>query len=193
MTSLAIKEPLWARRLRALGTVVAVFIGASLVAGTFIITDTINKAFDEIFSDSLKGTSVVITARQPVTQESNSSTPTIPASLLKKVRKVPGVKLAAGAIFTPGGIFKGDTRVGSQYSPKFIASVLPPQIESLKTVAGHRPANSSQATLDKAAADDSGLKIGDKIRIARGTRAKTYRLVGLTELGGADFGGASIS
>ena len=106
---------------------------------------------------------------------------------------MPGVTLASGAIFTPGGIYKGNKRVGSQFAPKFIASELPPQIESLKTVEGHRPQNSRQATLDKAAADDSGLKIGDPIRLSGERRAKTYRLVGLTELGGASFGGASIA
>jgi putative ABC transport system permease protein len=179
--------------MRALGTALAVLIGASLVAGTYVITDTINRAFDQIFNDSLKGTSVVITARQPVTQEQNSSVPTIPASLLKRVQKVPGVTLASGAIFTPGGIYNGDKRVGSQYAPKFIASVLPPRIESLTTVDGHRPINSGEASIDKAAADNSGLKIGDTIRVAGETRAKTYRLVGLTELGGTSFGGASIA
>ena len=192
MTSLAIKS-LWARKLRALGTALAVLIGVSLVAGTYVLTDTINRAFDQIFSDSLKGTSVVVTARQPVTQEGNSSTPTFPATLLKKVDKVPGVTLASGAIFTPGGIYNGNKRVGSQFAPKFIASILPPRIESLKTVEGHRPQNSRQATLDKAAADDSGLKIGDPIRLSGERRAKTYKLVGLTELGGTSFGGASIA
>jgi putative ABC transport system permease protein len=192
LTSLAIKS-LWARKLRALGTALAVLIGVSLVAGTYVLTDTINRAFDQIFSDSLKGTSVVVTARQPVTQEGNSSTPTFPATLLKKVDKVPGVTLASGAIFTPGGIYNGNKRVGSQFAPKFIASILPPRIESLKTVEGHRPQNSRQATLDKAAADDSGLKIGDPIRLSGERRAKTYKLVGLTELGGTSFGGASIA
>ena len=192
MASLALKS-VWARKLRALGTVLAVFIGVALVSGTYVLTDTINKAFDQIFSDSLKGTAVVVTARQPVTQESNSSTPTFSASLLKKVQRVPGVTLAAGTIFTPGGIFKGDTAVGTQFAPKFIAAVLPPKIESLKTVEGHRPRNSHEATLDRGAAQDSGLAIGDPIRLAGERRAKTYRLVGLTELGGASFGGAAIA
>ena len=191
MTSLAIKS-LWARKLRALGTTVAVFVGVSLIAGTYVITDTINKAFDQIFSDSLKGTSVVITNKQPVTQQTNTST-SFPAGVLKKVREVPGVNLAAGTIFTGGGIFKGDQEVGSQFAPKFISAVLPPQIESLKTVEGHRPTTSRQATLDKAAADDAGLSVGDPIRIAGERRVRTYRLVGLTELGGTSFGGASIA
>jgi putative ABC transport system permease protein len=191
LASFAIKS-LWARKLRALGTTVAVCVGVSLIAGTYVITDTINKAFDEIFTDSLKGTAVVITNKQPVTQETNTST-SFPAGVLKKVRSVPGVTLAAGTIFTGGGIFKGDEQVGSQFAPKFISAVLPPQIETLKTVDGHPPTNSHEATLDKAAADDAGLSVGDPIRIAGERRAKTYRLVGLTELGGTSFGGASIA
>jgi putative ABC transport system permease protein len=191
LTSLAVKS-LWARKLRAMGTVLAVFIGVSLVAGTYVITDTINKAFDEIFNDSLKGTAVVITERQPVTQQTNTAT-SFPAGVLKKVRKVPGVKLAAGAIFTGGGIFKGNDSVGSHFAPKFISSTLPPRIESLKNVEGHRPLISRQVTLDKGSASDAGVKVGDRIRVAGEQRAKTYRVVGLTELGGASFGGAAIA
>jgi putative ABC transport system permease protein len=191
LVSVAVKS-LWARKLRALGTTVAVFVGVSLIAGTYVITDTINKAFDDIFNDSLKGTSVVITNKQPVTQQTNTSI-SFPAGVLKQIRGVPGVDLAAGTIFTGGGIFNGDKEVGTQFAPKFISSVLPPQIESLKTVDGHRPTNSHEATLDKAAADDAGLSIGDPIRIAGQRRVRTYRLVGLTELGGTSFGGASIA
>src|SRR3954471_16678694 len=191
MTSFAIKS-LWARKLRALGTTVAVFVGVSLIAGTYVITDTINKAFDDIFNDSLKGTSVVITNKQPVSQETNTSI-SFPAGVLKKVQAVPGVKLAAGTIFTGGGIFKGDESVGTQFAPKFVSAVLPPQIETLRTVQGHRPTNGHEATLDKAAADDAGLAVGDPIRIAGERRVRTYRLVGLTELGGTSFGGASIA
>jgi putative ABC transport system permease protein len=114
LASFALKS-LWARKLRALGTTVAVLVGVSLIAGTYVITDTINKAFDDIFSDSLKGTSVVITNKQPVTQQSNTSI-SFPAGVLKKVEAVPGVNIAAGTIFTGGGIFKG-TRRSARSSP----------------------------------------------------------------------------
>jgi len=191
LLSLALKN-LWARKLRSLGSALAVFIGVALVAGTYVLTDTINAAFDNIFHESLKNTAVVITHRQPVRQQSGEA-PTLPASLLKRVRGVSGVKLAAGAIFTPGGIFNGRHSVGSQFAPKFISSELPPTLESLTYVAGKRPANGSEVSLDKAAADDAGLTLGDDVRVAGQRRARTYRLVGLTELGGASFGGASIA
>jgi putative ABC transport system permease protein len=191
LASLAVKS-LWARKLRAIATVVAVFIGVALVSGTYVLTDTINKAFDQIFTDSLKGTAVVVTARQPVTQETNTAT-SFPAGVLKKVEKVRGVTLASGDIFTGGGIFKGNDSIGSQFAPKFISSTLPERIESLKTVEGHRPLNNRQVTLDKGSASDAGVHIGDRLRVAGERRARSYRVVGITELGGASFGGAAIA
>ena len=78
MTSLTLKS-LWARRTRAIATTLAVLIGVAFVAGSYILTDTIFAAFDEIFDESLSGTSVVVTAKEPVEQE-NGEVPTIPAA-----------------------------------------------------------------------------------------------------------------
>ncbi len=192
MTGLAVKS-LWARRVRALGTTFAVVIGVAFVAGSYVLTDTIFAAFDEIFSDSLKGTSVVISAKNPVEQE-NGEVPTIPASLLPKAKRVAGVKLAAGAIFTPGGFFdsKGD-KIGNKFAPKFISSHLPDGLESLTYVDGHPPRGPTESSIDEAAAESSDLKLGEKIRIVGQRSAKSYRLVGFTKLGNASFGGASIA
>jgi putative ABC transport system permease protein len=192
VTGLALKS-LWARKVRALSTIFAVVIGVSFVAGSYVLTDTIFAAFDEIFSESLKGTSVVITAKNPVKQE-NNEVPTIPASLLPKVRQTAGVKLAAGTIFTPGGFFdaKGDA-IGTKFAPKFISSNLPGKLESLTYIDGHRPRGPTEASIDEAAAESSHLELGERIRIVGQRRAKTYRLVGFTKLGSASFGGASIA
>ena len=192
MTGLALKS-LWARKVRALGTTFAVVIGVAFVAGSYVLTDTIFAAFDEIFSESLKGTSVVITAKNPVEQE-NGEVPTIPASLLPKVKATAGVKLAAGTIFTPGGFFdsKGDA-IGTKFAPKFISSNLPGALESLTYVEGHQPRGPTEASIDQAAAESSDLKLGERIRIVGQRSAKSYRLVGFSKLGSASFGGASIA
>jgi putative ABC transport system permease protein len=189
---LAIKS-LWARKARALGTTFAVVIGVAFVAGSYVLTDTIFAAFDEIFSESLKGTSVVVTAKNPVKQESEE-TPTFSASILPKVQRTKGVRLASGAIFTPGGFFdpEGDA-VGAKFAPKFISSTLPDGLESLTYVDGHRPRGPTEASLDEAAAEDAGLKLGEDLRIVGQGSARSYRLVGFTQLGNASFGGASIA
>jgi len=192
LTSLAVKS-LWARKVRALTTTLAVVIGVAFVAGTYVLTDTTFAAFDEIFSDSLEGTSVVITARDEVEQESGEI-PSFDAALLPGVKRVRGVRLAAGAIFTPGGFFDSEGEaIGSKFAPKFISSNMPDGLEPQTYVDGHPPRNQRQASLDEAAAEASGLEIGDKIELASVERATTYTLVGLTRLGDASFGGASIA
>jgi len=192
LTSLALKS-LWARKIRALTTTIAVVIGVAFVAGSYVLTDTILAAFDEIFEESLSGTSVVVTAKNPVEQD-NGEVPTIRASLLPRIQQTPGVKVAAGAIFTPGAFFdsEGD-KIGNKFAPKFISSTLPGQLESLNYVDGHRPRGPTEASIDKAAAESADLQIGDRIGLVGQGKLRQFELVGLTQLGSASFGGASIA
>jgi putative ABC transport system permease protein len=192
LTSLGLKS-LWARKVRALLTAFAVFLGVAFVAGSFVLTDTIFAAFDEIFSESLKGTSVVITAENPVKQESGEI-PTLSAALLPRVARTPGVRQAAGAIFTPGAFFNArNEKIGNKFAPKFISSTQPKRLESLTYVEGHRPRGPTEASLDKAAAEAADLKIGEEIKLIGEGNLESFRLVGLTQLGSASFGGASIA
>jgi putative ABC transport system permease protein len=192
LTRLSVKS-LWARKVRALATSFAVVIGVAFVAGSYILTDTIFAAFDEIFSESLSGTSVVVTAENPVEQE-NGEVATISASLLPRIQRTAGVKEAAGAIFTPGGFFDAEgEKIGNKFAPKFISSTLPGELESLNYVVGHRPRGPTEASIDKAAAESAGLKLGEEIELIGQGRAEKFRLVGFTQLGSASFGGASIA
>jgi putative ABC transport system permease protein len=179
--------------MRALATTFAVVLGVAFVGGSYILTDTILAAFDEIFTESLSGTSVVVTAENPVEQE-NGEVPTISASLLPRIQDTPGVKLAAGAIFTPGGFFDSEgEKIGNKFAPKFISSTLPGTLESLTYVDGHRPRGPTEASIDKAAADSSKLELGEEIELIGQGRARSFELVGFTQLGSASFGGASIA
>jgi putative ABC transport system permease protein len=192
LTSLGLKS-LWARKVRALLTIFAVFLGVAFVSGSYVITDTIFAAFDEIFSESLKGTSVVVSAENPVEQESGE-TPTIRASLLPRVESTSGVRRAAGAIFSLGAFFNSDNeKIGNKFAPKFISSTLPKGLESLTYLDGHIPRRPTEASLDKAAAEDAGLELGDRIKLISQGKLESFRLVGLTQLGDASFGGASIA
>jgi putative ABC transport system permease protein len=192
LTRLGLKS-LWARKVRALTTTLAVVIGVAFVAGTYILTDTTFAAFDEIFEDSVKGTSVVVSARDVVEQETGE-VPTISATLLPVVRQVDGVRLAAGGIFIPGGFFdaQGDA-IGNKFAPKFISATQPDGLQSLNYVEGRMPRTPGEASLDQAAAQESDVGIGDEIELASVERAKRFRIVGLTRLGNASFGGASIA
>jgi putative ABC transport system permease protein len=192
LTSLGLKS-LWARKFRAATTVLAVVIGVAFVAGTYILTDTTFAAFDEIFEDSLAKTDVVISARDEVRQESGEI-PSFNADLLPKVERVQGVRVAAGQIFTPGGFFDAENeQIGSKFAPKFITSILPEALETQTYTEGRPPQSAAEAALDQDAADEAGLGIGDTLKLASVERVKAYRIVGLTRLGDASWGGASIA
>jgi len=192
LTSLGLKS-LWARKVRALTTTLAVVIGVAFVAGTYILTDTTFAAFDEIFADSLAKTDVVITAKDEVRQETGE-VPSFKADVLTEVKGVDGVRVAVGQIFSPGALLDADNeQIGSQFAPKFITSNLPESLETQTYVEGHPPRNARQATLDESAAEEAGLGIGDRLKVASVERLSSYRIVGLTKLGEASWGGASIA
>jgi putative ABC transport system permease protein len=192
LTRLAVKS-LWARKVRALTTILAVVIGVSFVAGTYILTDTTFAAFDEIFEDSLAKTDVVITAKQEVRQETGE-VPSFSAAALPKVRGVDGVRVAVGQIFTPAAFFDAENeQIGTEFAPKFITSDLPQSLETQTYVEGHPPRNASQASLDSDAAEEAGLELGDTLKLASVERVVAYRVIGLTKLGEASWGGASIA
>jgi putative ABC transport system permease protein len=192
VTSLALKS-LWARKVRALATTLAVVIGVAFVAGTYILTDTTFAAFDEIFEDSLAKTSVVISARDEVRQESGEI-PSFKATVLPKVVRVKGVSVASGQIFTPGGFFDAENeQIGSKFAPKFITSILPEELETQTYTEGRPPRSAAEAALDQDAAEEAGLGLGDTLKLASVERVRAYRIVGLTRLGDASWGGASIA
>ena len=192
MLSLTFKN-LWARKWRSMMTAVAVIFGIALVAGTYILTDTTNQAFDQIFNESLAGTDVVVTAKSEVDQQ-DGSTPSFSAGVLKKVRQVDGVKQAAGAIFTQGAILNEDgDSTGGGFAPQFISSTMPKTFEAVDYPEGHPPRNARQASLDEAAADRAGLEIGDTVQLIGTRKAVPFKLVGITRLGGSSFGGTSVA
>jgi putative ABC transport system permease protein len=85
------------RRSRAILTALAIVLGVSMISGTYVLTDTIDRAFTDIFNSSYKDTSAVISGRE-IVKGSSSGKPTVPASLLDRVKRLADVQAAAGAI-----------------------------------------------------------------------------------------------
>ena len=181
------------RKLRATITALAVFLGVSFIAGSFVLTDTINASFEDIFSESLKGTDVVISPRTENVGEQGIP-PAFPAGLLERARQVEGVEAAEGAIFSLARFVdeKGDS-IGNQFAPNFVSSTLAKRFESLSYVQGRQPDGPREASVDTQTAQNGELKVGDTLRIAGERQVGEYELVGLTKLGETSFGGAAIA
>ena len=55
-------KSLLARKLRLGLTALSIVLGVGFVAGTFVLTDTMNKAFDDLFAQAASGSDVIVRA-----------------------------------------------------------------------------------------------------------------------------------
>ena len=181
------------RKVRALLTGIAIVLGVALMSGTYILTDTINQSFSSIFAISNSNKSVIVTPNQPFGATATVQTKAIPSAVLAKVKTVPGVAYAAGAIFSLASIFDADGQRLNTAAPAFVGSTTPSRFESWATVTGHFPRQAGDIAIDQDAAQRYGLRLGDLLRVAGEARTGTFTLVGILQFAkSANFGGASV-
>ena len=99
MLKVALKG-LLGRKLRASLTAIAIVLGVAMVSGTFVITDTINGAFDSIFAQSYKNADAIITGKTAFENVNGNGVqaPSFSESLLPKIKALPDVNGAAGGV-----------------------------------------------------------------------------------------------
>ncbi|HTA97520.1 MAG TPA: ABC transporter permease [Solirubrobacteraceae bacterium] len=184
------------RKLRVLLTGIAVALGVALMAGTYVLTDTINQSFAGIFQTANRGHDVVITPTQVLGNNSGSETTPITDAMLARVRATAGVSEAAGSIFTPGTFLDVNRkRLTKGGAPAFVASEVPARFNSFSPVQGRFPSGPDELAIDEATAERAKLKVGGQMLVAGGSApAKRYTIVGVVKFGGgASFGGAGIA
>jgi putative ABC transport system permease protein len=180
------------RKLRAFVTAVAVLLGVAFIAGSYVLTDTINRSFDQIFDEAYAGTNVAIS---PSTVGGQTvDLPPFPEEVLGQVRQVDGVEKAAGGIFSTVRFVdaEGDP-LGAGLAPEFVASVAPEPFETLTYTDGRPPENANEASIDESTADREGLEVGGTLHIAGPAGVKGYDIVGLQRLGSTSSGGSSTA
>src|SRR6187431_952923 len=89
-------------KLRLLLTLASVTVGVAFVSGTFVLSDTMVKAFDELYTGLSSGTDVVVRSESAydadVTTTGGQVKP-LDDSIVDTVSAVPGVELAQGSVF----------------------------------------------------------------------------------------------
>ena len=182
------------RKLRVLLTGIAIALGVALMAGTYILTDTINQTFAGIFQTANRGHDVVITPNKPFGSKRVPISP-ITEQTLAQVRGTAGVAEASGSIFSVGTLLSAEgKRLSTGGAPAFVASVVPKRFESFTVVHGRFPVNAEEVAIDEATAEREHLRLGGQMLVAGAAPAKRYTIVGITKFaGGQSFGGASAA
>ncbi len=192
MTAVVLKG-LRARPLRTVLSGLAVVLGVAMIAGTYVLTDTINRSFENIFAQANSGLDVTITGREADKDFSSDPRP-IDERVLERVRAVDGVAAASGSVFDEVSIRdKQGDRIGTAV-PNFATSVEPEPFEPFDFVTGHPPRTPTEVVLDAGTATEHGFAIGDRVTIAGDKGAQRFDLVGTARFGEVDnLAGAPVA
>jgi putative ABC transport system permease protein len=182
------------RKVRALLTGIAIVLGVALMAGTYILTDTINHAFAEVFGTAYENKAVVVTAKETLGRNSGSQTYAIDAATLTRVRAVPGVAAASGAVSTRATLLTTSGKRISSTAPSLVDAVQPARFEAFTAAQGHLPRAGDEVAIDQATAKREHLEVGQQLVIAGSAPARRYTISGIAKFAGSEsFGGTSVA
>jgi putative ABC transport system permease protein len=191
VTKFALKG-LAGRKLRAALTALAIVLGVAMISGAYVLSDTIDRAFDKIFTDTYANTDAVVTAKSLdiSSQGDSAATPSIPASLLATVRSTKGVDVAAGAVLEDSAaklLTKEGKAIDTQGAPSFGFGIdTSPEVNRfnpLNLVEGRWPRGPDEIVIDRGTAKDEGYATGEQIGLASLKPVRKFRIVGLAQYG----------
>ncbi len=182
------------RKLRSVLTGIAILLGAAMISGTFVLTDQVSGAFDDIFAKANAGTDVILTRRTSFDTQSAQPGP-LPESLVETVRKVDGVDLAEGQVAALGSlVVDGEYLAPSGGAPPLVFSSPSERFNSNELVDGAFPARSGEVAIDKSLADREDLEVGRRVGITTQIGVQPVVIAGIFRFGDADsIGGATLT
>ena len=185
-------------KLRLFLTVTAVTVGVAFVSGTFVLSDTMSKAFDELYDGLTQGTDVAVRAEAAYSDiTTQGQLRPLDESVLDVVRDVPGVEVAEGTVsgfalildkdgkpIQPGGAptlgvsTSGDQRLAGAFSLR----------------EGRTPSGSDEVALDAATAKKADYRVGDKVDIVLEDSKRSFTVTGIVGFGKTDsLAGATMA
>lgn len=185
-----------AHKLRLLLSALAIVLGVGFVAGTLTFSDTIRSAFFTQFARSAQNVDVSVQPVTPTTPTKADAVPTLPASLLARLRGLPGVASVEGRMSGPATLLSATGRPITNGDTGGLAMDVPAdaRFQAFTLTAGRLPAGPAEALLDQDTAATRHFTVGGTATVLDATGARhTVRLVGLADIGVAkDVNGTSV-
>ncbi|MGB5758801.1 MAG: FtsX-like permease family protein [Acidimicrobiales bacterium] len=173
---------------RTVATAAAVILGISFLAGTLIFTDSVQRAFDDLFSTVFETTDAQIRSTETIDAGFGIEIRArIDESVADTVAAVDGV--AAIDPFVQGSA----TVIGADGEPIGNPSNGPPtlgfswteddELNQFTLSSGRAPTGPGEVALDETTAASGDLSVGDQVQILTTTGSQTFELVGVARFG----------
>jgi putative ABC transport system permease protein len=179
---------LLARKLRLFATAFAVLLGVAFMAGTFVLTDTIQKSFHDLFGSVYVHTDAVV--RGPAaagTSGLQAQRPPVDAATLATVNGVAGVRAAEGNVMGYAQLVdKHGKAIGTAQSSYGFNWNRVAGLNPFTLVAGRAPQGDDEIAVNRAAAEAGGFAVGDTATVLVQAGPQRLRVVGIVKFGTAD-------
>jgi putative ABC transport system permease protein len=190
---------LLSRKLRTALTAIAIVLGVAMISGTYVLTDSIDQAFDTIFTDIRKGSNAVISGKSAfdLSDGSGVTEPTLDEGLLDQVRDLSDVAQAEGSVDSDATQLIGDDgkAVVSGGAPNLGFSIADGDsgFNPLTLVDGTWP-GPDEVVVDKETAADQDYEVGETIGVQAEGPVERLRVSGIVQFSsGLTIGGATLA
>ncbi|MBJ7381203.1 MAG: ABC transporter permease, partial [Acidimicrobiia bacterium] len=184
-------------KLRFMLTGLAVVLGVAFMAGTLVLTDTIQVIFDDLVASVNDGTDAFVRSNEVVDSAFGEERNRVSAALLPQVRAVQGVAQAEGDLQFYAQVVdaKGEA-IGNpgRGAPSFGFIWNPGRLNAYRLVAGNSPSAAGEVVIDRGTAKKGNLRVGSKVKVLSQSAPQDFKVAGIVTFGEADSpAGASVS
>jgi putative ABC transport system permease protein len=174
-------KSLLSRKLRLLLSGLAVVLAVMFVSGAFVLSDTLGRTFDSLFTNAYDYTDIQVAAKPKVNGD-GAPPANIESAAVAKTAAVAGVAKATGSVFAEGARVVGHNGKvvgGAGGSPRFGASwVGEDELISLRE--GRGPTAAGEVAINAGLAKTGNFKVGEQIGVLTiEPGKKTFTVVGI--------------
>jgi putative ABC transport system permease protein len=188
---------LLAHKLRLALTALAIVLGVTFISGTFVLTDTLNSTFSNLFTSVYHKIDFQVRGVPQLGSGTSATRNPLPDSLVATVSAVPGVAGAYGEVEGYAEFIAKDGKAITSDSGNLGVDFDPDQqISSLHLIAGNPPTTSDDVVMDAATAQANGFSVGQQVKIlAPGLPSpQAFTITGIAQFGTADnLAGATLA
>jgi putative ABC transport system permease protein len=181
---------LFAHKFRLLSTALSVLLGVAFMAGTFVLTDTLNRSLDKVFVDAEKGTDAFVRGEAAISATEGIGHGRVPAALSGKISQVDGVAAVAprvqgyAQLLQRSGKPLGDLGSGAQ--PLGSAWTDVASLNPFHVTQGRAPHAANEIVIDAGSAKQADLSVGDQAKVLTSSAPATFKVVGIAKFGDSD-------
>lgn len=189
-------KSLLSRKLRLLLSGLAVVLGVSFVSGSFVLTDTLGRSFDDLYALQYRNVDVQVrpAPEQASSEDDDEIRTGVPADLVDRLRAVPGVATATGIVSVDGARAIGaDGKVVTTTGSSRLGSNWTGENALVRLRAGRAPQTGGEVVVNAALLKAAEVALGDQVGVLTTQPRKTFTIVGVMEYsGGRDSLGGNL-